>query len=257
MLKTIKYAGAVLDLFSPSHPSWRLTQIADEVGLPTSTTHDLVSSLVDAGLLVSPSRGIYEINWQILHFASLIERGDDLLAYGVPIVSALGRGAAVTVQLVVLRRWQVHCMHSEPQDEVLQLALPAAGESFAAHTSAAGKALLASRGLTEVRRFIHDVGAPSDSTQQRVRWDAFERELARVRARGFGVDNGGHVDGVCCLAAPVGTPTVQGIAAIGAIVPAYRFERTRTVLERVVTDAAVELSQVLSSGRHAERSMSS
>ena len=42
---------AILDAFSLSHPELTLTEIREATGLPTSTVHRLVASLVDAGFL--------------------------------------------------------------------------------------------------------------------------------------------------------------------------------------------------------------
>ena len=58
MLRTIDKAGAVLRLFTIERPVWNLTEIAAETGLPLSSAHSLMSSLVSAGLLRSPSGGV-------------------------------------------------------------------------------------------------------------------------------------------------------------------------------------------------------
>jgi DNA-binding IclR family transcriptional regulator len=249
MLKTIRYAGAVLDLFTAERPSWRHTQIAEAVGLPKSSTHELVSSLVEAGLLASPSRGLYEINWQVLQFASLFGREDDLVISGAQILSRLSNSEDVSAQLVVLRRWLVHCVFSQQHQSVLQLALPSAGDSFTAHTSAAGKALLAVRPYAEVRQFVDVVAAPPGTGEHRVDWRALEMELVEVRKHGFSIDQGSYVDGVCCVAAPVHTQVSAGVAAVVAVVPVCRFERARSDLEQAIIAAAHELSDVLESRR--------
>jgi DNA-binding IclR family transcriptional regulator len=248
MLKTIRYAGAILELFTASRPSWRLRQIAEALALPPSSTHGLVSSLVEAGLLASPSRGLYEVNWQVLQLASLIGREDDLVAAAEPVLSRLSSSAGVGTQLVVLERWRARCVYIRPCGDVLQVALPVPGESFAAHTSAAGKALLSVRPYAVVRQFIHILASPTDSQENLVDLGHLERELADVREYGFSVDAGGHVEGICCLAAPVHSSAVDGCAAVCAVVPGCRFERLRDELECAVVAAAHELTGLLSRG---------
>jgi DNA-binding IclR family transcriptional regulator len=246
MLKTVREAGAVLELFTASRPSWRLSQIAEVLALPPSSTHALVSSLVEAGLLASPSRGIYEVNWQVLQFTSLLGQEDELVAAAEPVLSRLGTSAGVGTQLVVLERWRARCVYIRPYRDVLQMALPGPGELFAAHTSAAGQALLSERPYTVVRQFIHAVASPTNSQENGVDLRVLERELAGVRERGFSMDTGRHVDGISCLAAPVHTTAVDGCAALSVIVPSFRFERVRPELERAVVAAAQELTGILS-----------
>ena len=74
------------------------------------------------------------------------------------------------------------------------------GAAVLAHATAAGKAMLAWAEPAEVDR----LGDPlTQLTPQTLRTlDALRRELARIRARGYAIDNQEQESGVGCVAAP-------------------------------------------------------
>lgn len=247
MLGTIRCAGAILDLFTTDHPTWRLRDIAKTLGHAPSTVHSVVSSMVDAGLLMSRSRGLYEVNWYMLRLASLVERDQDVIAAGAPVLSRLSDTIEASVQLVVLRRWLVQCVHSQPYHGAFRIALPSVGESFPAYSSAAGKVLLGTREHSQIRKLSRVILSPAGSQGHHVDEQLLMNELTEVRDRGFSVDQGAYLDGVCCVAAPVGNAVMSGVAAVVAVVPLCRFVRAKIEFERAVVAAAEELSDCLRS----------
>jgi DNA-binding IclR family transcriptional regulator len=61
MLNTVKKIGPVLELFTPERPEWRMTEIAQALARPKSSTHSLLTTLVDIGLLSVTHRGRYRL----------------------------------------------------------------------------------------------------------------------------------------------------------------------------------------------------
>jgi DNA-binding IclR family transcriptional regulator len=55
LLNTIARTGTVLGLFTAETPEWGVTEVAATLGLPTSTTFDLLASLAGIGLLQQTS----------------------------------------------------------------------------------------------------------------------------------------------------------------------------------------------------------
>ncbi len=66
MLNTIARTGTVLGLFTAETPEWGVTEVATTLGLPKSTTFDLLASLAEIGLLQQTSDDRYRLGWQLL-----------------------------------------------------------------------------------------------------------------------------------------------------------------------------------------------
>jgi IclR family transcriptional regulator, acetate operon repressor len=64
---------------------------------------------------------------------------------------------------------------------------------------------------------------------------AFEQELARIRERGFAVDQEEFAAGVCCVGAPI-RQNGHVVASLGLSVPSERFEERRAELTAALLD---------------------
>src|ERR671913_2508811 len=65
MLRTIKKATQVLDLFSLERPEWGVSEAARALNLPKSTTSELMSSLANQRLLSRTAKGRYRLGWRL------------------------------------------------------------------------------------------------------------------------------------------------------------------------------------------------
>jgi DNA-binding IclR family transcriptional regulator len=66
LLNTIARTGTVLGLFTAETPEWGVTEVATTLGVPTSTTFDLLASLAEIGLLQQTMDDRYRLGWQLL-----------------------------------------------------------------------------------------------------------------------------------------------------------------------------------------------
>jgi DNA-binding IclR family transcriptional regulator len=80
-----------------------------------------------------------------------------------------------------------------------------------------------------------------------VKRDKLRRELAKIRAAGYGLDDEEMARGVRCVAAPVFALPGQVVAAIGVAGPAARLKREALLkLEKPLSAAVRRLSSRLS-----------
>src|ERR687890_2760936 len=72
MLRTIKKATQVLDLFSLERPEWGVSEAARALKLPKSTTSELMSSLANQRLLSRTAKGRYRLGWRLFELGQAL-----------------------------------------------------------------------------------------------------------------------------------------------------------------------------------------
>ena len=117
------------------------------------------------------------------------------------------------------------------------------GMRLPAHCTGVGKVLMAYLPEDERRELISKKGLPRFTRNTLTDPLALERELARIRERGFAIDNEEIMDSLRCVAAPIRNQTGEVISAISLSGPVSRLagEKFETAI-RLVTETADEIS---------------
>jgi DNA-binding IclR family transcriptional regulator len=253
VLQTIQKVGPLLDLFTVDRPEWGVSQAAEAIGMPRSSTHALMTSLVETGLLASPGRGRYRLGWRIVELYETMRAGLDLRAAAAATLSALNEETGETTNLAVLDRGEV--LYLDRVASRLQLSVHGLrpGSRLEPHCSGLGKCLLAFSNPVEVERIVR--GKPLKRYTPRTITDP-ERLLAaleEIRQAGVAFEHGEVVADVACVAAPVRDPFGAAIAAVSVTVPEPRMKAKRVALTKAVRAAAAEITRRLAEERATER----
>lgn len=114
------------------------------------------------------------------------------------------------------------------------------------HASGIGKALLAWFDAPRRGAYLERAALQRFTAHTITSADALEEDLARIRARGYAVDNEERAEGMRCVAAPVFDATGEAVAGLSISGPVARVtpETTGQYGGRVA-EAAAELSAVL------------
>lgn len=244
MLQTVQKIGPLLDLFTIERPEWGVSEVAEAIGVPRSSAHALLSSLVETGLLQCRTRGRYRIGWRIVELSETLRGSVDVRSAAAPVLQDLVRTYGETSHLAVMERHKVLYVDKVLGNHVINVVGARVGAQLDPHCSAVGKVLLAHREPEELRRFVLDKPlrrlTPATITNPK----ALEQELAGIRTAGFAFDAGEAVSEVHCVAAPVRDEMGSVVAAISMTVPATRFAPARNEFRRAVIGAAAQV------GRH-------
>lgn len=243
MLQTIQKIGPLLDLFTIERPEWGVSEAAEALGMPRSSAHALLTSLVETGLLTTPGRGRYRLGWRIVELYETMRAGTDLRTYAGPVLRRLGEQTGETCNLGVLDRGEVLYLDKVAARHQVAVTGLRVGARLEAHCCGLGKVLLAYATPAQVDGALGDrpLRRFTDRTiTDRARLDT---ELERVRTAGVAHENGEVVPDVACVAAPVKDPFGLVVAAISISGPAYRVEAKREELSRLVRAAADEVSR--------------
>ncbi len=244
-LQTVQKIGPVLDLFTPAQPEWGVSEVAAAIGVPRSSAHSLLSSLVDTGLLQCRAKGRYRLGWRVVELSETMRGSVDVRSCGASTLERLVEKYGETTHLAVMDRWNVLYVDKVVGTHNITVQGARVGTRLDAHSTAVGKVLLAHLDEVELRRYLA-LRPPRRLTSSTItNPQALIDALAAVRATGFALDIGETIAEMHCVAAPVRDELGSVVAAVSMSVPATRFALRRGHLERAVVDAGRDISRAI------------
>jgi IclR family acetate operon transcriptional repressor len=200
-----------------------VTELANRTGLVPSTAHRLLHTLAKRGYVSQSESGRYLLGYKVVEVASGLEhRLERLRVVARPHLETVQRTTGETVNLVVLDADRVVYVDQVEGSRSVRM-FTTVGTGVPAHTTGAGKAMLAGA-AREVVQELYDGREPLDQLTDRTltTLDALEADFARIRRRGYAVDNEEHEEGVGCVAVAVYDHTGRPSAAISVSGPSAR-----------------------------------
>ena len=195
-----------------------VTEVADRVGLPASTTHGLLRTLLAHGLVVQDrGSGRYQLGPAVLRLGNVYLDTLELRSRAVPWAEDLARRTGCAVRAAVLLVDDVVVIHHEPRPGGGRQ-MPEIGIVIPVHASALGKAILAFA-PDEADRVLAVAALRSMTGDTITAPDALRRQLDRVRATGVAVEQDEAVLGESVIAAPVFDSWGDAAGAIGVVLP--------------------------------------
>jgi IclR family transcriptional regulator, acetate operon repressor len=241
----LRNAMTVLELFSETRRDVGVTEAAELLGRPKSTTSRWLAAMEEAGFLDREGgHGRYRLGMRLAAFGQLARQSTSLQQLARPCLSALAQATGESSNLVVLAgdvAVNVELVESpRPIKHVGWL-----GRRLPLHATAAGKALIAWRPAAEVERLV---GRRPERLTARTIVDvaALHAELARVRALGWAEAWGELEDDLVGIASPVRDHAGAIVGALTISAPMARVSRkTMPVLAAEVVGAAAALTMAL------------
>src|SRR4051794_27636041 len=224
-----------------------VSEIAARTGLVPSTAHRLLATLVARGYAAqSPASGRYLLGYKLLELTSgLQDRLQRLRTAARPHLEAIQEETGETTNLVVLEGRESVYVDSVSGTRSVRL-FTEIGSAIPAHTSGAGKALLAWREPSDVEGLLGAAPLPASTPRTLTTLDALNDDLARIRRRGYSTDNEEHELGVACVATPIFDHPRLPMAAISVSRPTPRILHADTAdMAGILREHAQEVSAAL------------
>jgi IclR family acetate operon transcriptional repressor len=200
-----------------------VSEVAAQTGLVPSTAHRLLGTLVARGYASqNAATGRYQLGYKLLELTSGVQdRLGRLRTAARPHLEAIQGETGETTNLVILEGRDVVYIESVSGTRSVRLHTEV-GRSIPAHTSGAGKALLAWREPSDVAALLDGAPLAPSTPRTLTTLDGLQEDLAKIRRRGYSTDNEEHELGVACVATPVLDRAQRPIAAISVSGPISR-----------------------------------
>lgn len=236
----------ILQVLADARSTLGPAEIAEQLSLHKSTIHRLLAALERHGYIrKQPGNGKYGLGLKLFELGSRAVAGLDLRQSAQPILERLVSETGETAHLCVIDGGQMMSVAIAESSRTVRT--PATvGRRSPLHCTAVGKAILAflpERALLALLK-QHPLRKYTDRTL--VTRAALMAELARIRARGYAIDDEEIEEGLRCVGAPVRNYSGAVVASLSIAGPSFRLSRSRLpVLAEAVVDAAERLSAEL------------
>ncbi len=223
-LSSVANAIRMIKVFSDAQYEIGISDLAKQLGLAKSTVHRLATTLVGEGVLEQNIQdGRYRLGLTLFELGALVRRKMDVTEEARQFLKSLAEKTGETLHLAVLDHQAVLYINIIESQRAIRLGYKI-GARAPIHCTAVGKALLAYQPEAIVDGAILR-GLTPYTPNTIVDAQAFQRELASVRARGYSLENEEIEVGLRSIASPVRNSAGNVIAAIGIAGPAHRLSR--------------------------------
>ena len=222
-VQSIERAFQILELLRTQERALGVSEIAELIGLSTTTTHRLLQTLITCrAIQQEPQTRLYDLNAHLLVYGKAVLNRFNFLGSVHPFMGDLSKRVGETVFMGILDDQYdlVYIDQVDTLDHPLRMT-PQIGLRQPAHCTSLGKVLLANLPDDKLSVFLQRGKFVRKTEYTITEADTLNKELEKIRAVGFALDQEEMENGICCVAAPVQNSTGT-IAAISISGPSSR-----------------------------------
>ena len=220
----------------------RLTDIARTTGLPKSTVHRILQTLVERDFAAFDDATGYVPGPRMLGLAGRTLGELDATLGAEPVLRRLQERYSATVHMAVLTGDEAVYVRKLEGNKPYRM-VSRVGMAIPLHCTGIGKALLAGMSDRDVAALVARTGLPGRTPQTLTTVESLLADLAAVRDRGWACDMEENEQGIVCVGAAVRDHSGRMSAAIS--VSQLRSDPTAVALDELgpqVAAAAAEVS---------------
>lgn len=216
----------------------RITALAAMTGLPKSTVHRILQSLVGHGFATADGHGGYLPGPRILTLAGKVMHRIDPAQQAQPALRGLRDRCGHTVHFALRNGDEAIYVEKLAGHKPYQMP-SRIGQSLHLHSTAIGKAILAALDDDEVTAICERTGMPRNTAGTITSSTAMRSHLEEVRRRGYAIDDEENESGLRCVGAAVigHNGHVVGAVSISTLVHELSLSQARAIGAEVIKTA--------------------
>lgn len=231
-----------------------LSEVAQKVGLPTSTAHRLLTTLQNERYVrFDGERSVWLVGVQAFRVGSAFARGRDLASLAKPFMRRLMEQCGETVNLAIPDHGEIMYL-AQVECQKMMRAFTGPGGRASFHATAAGKAILAAMPDGECARLLSGMELKRETPRTITITAELKKELAATHMRGYAVDDEENAVGLRCVASVIFDEHGAPLASLSVSGPAARITDSRMAsLGAAVAGVAHEITAELGGRRPSRR----
>ena len=242
----VKAVGRALDIIEElvkADDDLGVTELSQRLDIHKSTIYRLLSTLSYRGYVEQDSRtNNYKVGIKLFEVGSSVLNKMDLRSKIKPHLEQLMLDTKETVHLGILDDYEVVYIDKVESNETIRM-YSKIGRRVPTHCTSLGKVLLAYSPEEVVDNAIQVKGLPKYTENTITDPDEFKERLARVRERGYAIDDEEQEPNIRCLAGPIFNYDGEIIAAFSISGPLMRMSEERVDdLSALVKDYSTRIS---------------
>jgi len=216
LIGSVKRAINILSCFTIDEPVLGNAEIAEKLNLSRSTTHHLLKTLTNEGVLMRDGNRKYRLGWKLIEWNNGVMFQHDIYNKALPLVKGLTERFRGTAHIGMYDQGDaifVLRISSKEADFVPTFL----GDRKPAHSTSTGKVLLAFN-----RNYLQETisrGLSKQGPNTITEVNELKRELDIVRERGYSVSNNENDTSTYAIAAPIQSYSGETIAAVNLVGP--------------------------------------
>ena len=192
----------VLVMLSKESDGLSLSELAERLKIPNSSTHRILAALKKNHFVMQSSETKkYRLGYKVLTLSSNIIREDNLTLAAKPFMKELADKMNKTITLCVMEGEDVICIYYVESKDT-SMFLVRTGFAMPPHATSAGKAMQAYMPLNQVQQ-IYLNNHQELTSHTKINLESFLKELEEVRVNGYAVSDEELQSGVQGVACPI------------------------------------------------------
>jgi DNA-binding IclR family transcriptional regulator len=241
----VEHTARILEtLGAASHPL-RLKEITAASGSGRTSAFRVLHTLAKLGYITkNEQRGTYQLATKLFEIAWQGYKSVGIVQCVRPYMQQLCKLFDETVNLAVLQDTGIFYAAVTESSQAFRMEAKV-GSPAPLHATAVGKAISAFQKPEDVKKLVKNC-AWNRITPRTIRSQGrYFKELKKVRALGYGLDNEEAEIGASCVAAPITNAGGEAIGALSISGPTHRIRRKRKGIIRELKKACTTVSGVL------------
>jgi len=229
-VQSLVRALSIVNRIAAADDGVTLTELAQEVGLSSSTAHRLLTTLEQERYVhFDAERRLWSIGMQAFVAGSAFLKTRSLVGAARPQMRALMEESEETVNLAVEDDAEaVYLTQVECRQMMRAFARP--GGRVPLHCSSVGKALMSAMPDAKLAKVLHRHGLPRVTLKTINSAAGLRADLAASRGRGYALDDEEHAVGLRCVASVIFNENADPVAAVSLSGPMARIPDERIPL---------------------------
>lgn len=216
LIGSVKRACDILSCFTIDEPVLGNAEIAEMLNLSRSTTHHLIKTLCNEGVLMRDGNRKYRLGWKIIDWNNGVMFQHDIYNKALPLVKGLTERFRGTAHIGMYDKGDVIFVLriSSKEADFVPTYL---GDRKPAYSTSTGKVLLAFNRTYLQETISRGLSKQGPNTITEV--NALKRELDSVREKGYSISNNENDTSTYAIAAPIQSYSGETIAAVNLVGP--------------------------------------